>query len=67
MSGEVSPEQARKILDMLTEGKALDNVNTTLALRLVPIAEELDDEELVGRLLEPVSYTHLTLPTIYSV
>ena len=52
MSGEVSPEQARKILDMLTEGKALDNVNTTLALRLVPIAEELDDDELVGRLLE---------------
>tara|TARA_B100001559_G_scaffold65247_1_gene52804 strand:- start:2708 stop:3547 length:840 start_codon:yes stop_codon:yes gene_type:complete len=52
MSGEVSPEQARKILDMLTEGKALENVNTSLALRLVPIAEELDDEELVGRLLE---------------
>ena len=52
MSGEVSPEQARKILDMLTEGKALENVNTSLALRLVPLAEELDDEELVGRLLE---------------
>jgi len=52
MSGEVSPEQARKILDMLTEGEALDNVNTSLALRLVPIAEELDDGELVGRLLE---------------
>ncbi|MBL6891457.1 MAG: hypothetical protein ISR22_05350 [Candidatus Poseidoniaceae archaeon] len=52
MSGDVIPEQARKILDMLTEGKALENVNTSLALRLVPLAEELDDEELVGRLLE---------------
>ena len=52
MDGEVSPEQARKILDMLTEGEALDNVNTSLALRLIPLAEELDDSTLVGRLLE---------------
>ena len=52
MNGEVSPEQARKILDMLTEGEALDNVNTSLALRLIPLAEELDDSTLVGRLLE---------------
>ena len=52
MNGEVSAEQARKILDMLTKGEALDNVNTSLALRLIPLAEELDDSELVGRLLE---------------
>lgn len=52
MNGEVSVEQARKILDMLTKGEALDNVNTSLALRLIPLAEELDDSELVGRLLE---------------
>ena len=26
-----------------------------------------DDEKLSGELLFPVSYTHLTLPTIYSV
>ncbi len=52
MNGEVSAEQARKILDMLTEGKALENVNTSLALRLVPLAKELDDSNLVERLLE---------------
>tara|TARA_B110000444_G_C18850416_1_gene605137 strand:+ start:3756 stop:4592 length:837 start_codon:yes stop_codon:yes gene_type:complete len=52
MSGEVSPEQARKILDMLTKGEALENVNTSLALRLIPLAEELGDEDLVQRLLE---------------
>lgn len=52
MSGEVSPEQARKILDMLTKGEALENVNTSLALRLIPLAEELDDEDLIQRLLE---------------
>ncbi len=51
MAGEVSPEQARKILDMLTAGEALDNVNTSLALRLIPVAEELDDPQLVERLL----------------
>ena len=28
--------------------------------------DELEDEE-EERILEPVSYTHLTLPTIYSV
>ena len=52
MNGEVSAEQARKILDMLTEGKALENVNTSLALRLIPLARELDDSKLVERLLE---------------
>jgi len=52
MKGEVSAEQARKILDMLTKGEALENVNTSLALRLIPLAEELGDSTLVERLLE---------------
>ena len=52
MTGEVSPEQAEKILAMLTEGKSMDNVNTTLALRLIPLAEEIGRAELVERLLE---------------
>ena len=52
MNGEVSAEQARKILDMLTKGEALENVNTSLALRLIPLAEELGDSTLVERLLE---------------
>ena len=52
MTGGVSPEQAEKILAMLTEGKSMDNVNTTLALRLIPLAEEIGRAELVERLLE---------------
>ena len=52
MNGEVTAEQARKILDMLTEGGALEHVNTSLALRLIPLAEELDDEGLIERLVE---------------
>lgn len=52
MTGEVSPEQAERILAMLTEGKSMDNVNTTLALRLIPLADEIGKAELVERLLE---------------
>ena len=52
MTGEVSAEQAERILAMLTEGKSMDNVNTTLALRLIPLAEEIGKAELVERLLE---------------
>ena len=52
MTGEVSPEQAERILAMLTEGKSMDNVNTTLALRLIPLAEEIGKAELVERLLQ---------------
>ena len=51
MNGEVSLEQAQKIIDMLTEGGAIDNVNAPLALRLIPLAEELENHDLVGRLL----------------
>ena len=52
MNGEVTAEQARKILDMLTEGGAIDDINTPLALRLVPLALELDDTDLSERLLQ---------------
>lgn len=51
MNGEVSPEQAMRIIDMLTKGGAIDNVNAPLALRLIPLAEELENFELVDRLL----------------
>lgn len=51
MDGEVNAEQARKILDMLTAGGAMDDINTPLALRLIPLAQELDDVELSERLL----------------
>jgi tetratricopeptide (TPR) repeat protein len=51
MNGEVSVEQAEKIIAMLTEGGAMENVNAPLALRLIPLAEELDNLDLVDRLL----------------
>jgi len=52
MNGEVSAEQAKRIVSMLTDGGAIENVNAPLALRLIPLAEELEDFELVNRLLE---------------
>jgi tetratricopeptide (TPR) repeat protein len=52
MEGEVSPERARQILDMLTAGGSMDHINTSLALRLIPLAQELNDEALVERLLD---------------
>ena len=51
MNGEVTPEQARKILDMLTQGGAMEDINTPLALRMIPLALELEDETLADRLL----------------
>lgn len=51
MSSEVSPEQARRILDMLTQGGAMDDINTPLALHLTPLALELEDTDLAERLL----------------
>ena len=52
MNGEVSAQQAKKIVSMLTDGGAIENVNAPLALRLIPLAEELEDFALVGRLLD---------------
>jgi tetratricopeptide (TPR) repeat protein len=51
MDGEVTPDQARRILDMLTQGGAMSDINTPLALRLIPLAMELEDEPLADRLL----------------
>ena len=52
MGGEVDAEQARRILDMLTDGGAMDDINTALALRLIPLALELKDSDLAERLLQ---------------
>ena len=52
MNGEVTAQQAKKIVSMLTDGGAIENVNAPLALRLIPLAEELEDFALVDRLLE---------------
>jgi tetratricopeptide (TPR) repeat protein len=52
MDGEVDAEQARRILDMLTSGGAMDDINTALALRLMPLALELKDSDLAERLLQ---------------
>tara|TARA_B100000963_G_scaffold108916_1_gene94758 strand:- start:4876 stop:5712 length:837 start_codon:yes stop_codon:yes gene_type:complete len=57
MNGEVSAEQAEKIIAMLTEGEAMDTVNAPLALRLIPLAEELGKTELVSRLLKQAELT----------
>ena len=39
------------------EGGAIENVNAPLALRLIPLAEELDNLELVNRLLKHAEST----------
>ena len=33
----------------------------------VALPESCSEEDLIERIMEPVSYTHLTLPTIYTV
>ena len=52
MDGEVSAERARQVLEVLTAGGSMDHINTSLALRLIPLAQELDEEALVDRLLD---------------
>ena len=51
MQNELSPERARQVLDMLTAGGAMDGINTSLALRLLPLASELGDTSLMDRLM----------------
>lgn len=51
MDGEVTADQARRILDMLTQGGAMEDINTPLALRLIPLALELEDQALAEKLL----------------
>ena len=55
MDADMSPEMALQVLDMLTGGGSMDNINTSLALRLIPLAQELDDPDLVERLLDHAS------------
>ena len=46
-----------------------ENIIKSSAKTVDPILRDIQsfDDEIVSRFLEPVSYTHLTLPTIYSV
>ena len=44
--------QANSFLDMLTEGKEIKGVNTSLALNLIPLATTLGRIELIGQLLD---------------
>ena len=55
MDADMSPEMALQVLDMLTGGGSMDNINTSLALRLIPLAQELEDGDLVERLLDHAS------------
>ncbi|MEL0330751.1 MAG: hypothetical protein VW982_00880 [Candidatus Poseidoniales archaeon] len=57
MDTDMSPEMAMQVLGMLTEGGSMDNINTSLALRLIPLAQEVGDQELVEQLLEHASKT----------
>lgn len=52
MDNEISPEQASMVLNMLTGGGSMDTINTPLALRLIGLALELDQEALAQRLLD---------------
>lgn len=52
MDADMSPEMALQVLDMLTGGGSMDSINTSLALRLIPLAQELENDALVERLLD---------------
>jgi len=51
VDSEMTVEQANSFLTMLTEGKEIQGVNTSLALNLIPLAKELGRNELVHQLL----------------
>ena len=55
MDTDMSPEMAGQVLRMLTDGGSMDNINTSLALRLIPLAQEVGNQELVEQLLEHAS------------
>ena len=55
MDAEVSPEMAAQVLGMLTDGGSMDNINTSLALHLIPLAQKLGEEALVEQLLDHAS------------
>lgn len=51
MAEEVSPEKAREIVEMLTGGGSIDNINTSLALGILPLVESIGDHQLLNRLV----------------
>ncbi|MDP6194575.1 MAG: hypothetical protein QF880_02505 [Candidatus Poseidonia sp.] len=55
MDAEVSPEMAAQVLGMLTDGGSMDHINTSLALHLIPLAQEVGDQDLVEQLLDHAS------------
>ena len=64
----VPPEDEWVIVRAVAYSEVPDwrNIMRRLALRM-PARKMMIDSYLAGRLPTPVSYTHLTLPTIYSV
>ena len=65
-------DQALEIVDMLVRSSSIDLIVVDSVAALTPKAEiegDMGDSHvgLHARLMSPVSYTHLTLPTIYSV
>ena len=52
MDGEVTAEQARELLDALVEGGGMKHIDTPLALRLIPLADDVGREDLAAELME---------------
>lgn len=52
MDGEVTTEQARELLDALVEGGGMKHIDTPLALRLIPLADEVGRNDLAQDLME---------------
>ena len=52
MDGEVTAEQARELLDALVEGGGMKHIDTPLALRLIPLADDVGRDDLAAELME---------------
>ena len=52
MAEEITPEQAQEIVSMLTQGGAMESINTSLALGILPLVESIGDFELLQKLVE---------------
>ena len=48
---EISPETAKEVLSMLLSGGDSEGINTSLALHLVALADEINETEVADRLL----------------
>jgi len=49
---EITPEMAKEVLSMLLGGGDSEGINTSLALHLVPLADEIGEAEVAERLLK---------------